>query len=43
MHNRFGNVARYKINIPKTIEFVYTDNAIAEQKLEHQKHQIMGK
>ena len=36
--NEFSKVARYKINIQKSVAFLYTNNKISEEKLRKQSH-----
>ena len=36
--NKFSKVARYKINIPKPIPFLYTNNKLPEKVIKYQKH-----
>ena len=31
--NKFGKVAEYKINIPKSLAFIYTNNEISEREI----------
>lgn len=36
--NEFGKVAEYKINVQKSVAFLYTDNKIADEKLRKKSH-----
>ena len=36
--NKFSKVSRYKINIPKPIPFLYTNNKLPEKVIKYQKH-----